>query len=75
MDLKEAGLLGADQGTHWYYASKARALLHCLDRKDPERILDVGAGSGFFSKFLLRRTSAKSAVCVDPGYADRMVGN
>jgi len=69
MDLKEAGLLGADQGSHWYYASKARALLHCLNRKDPERILDVGAGSGFFSRILLRRTSARSAICVDPGYA------
>ena len=67
MDLKEVGLLGADEGSHWYYASKACALRRCLQR-DPDRILDVGAGSGFFSKMLLRRTAARSAVCVDPGY-------
>ena len=59
---------GADEGSHWYYASKACALRRCLE-KDPERILDVGAGSGFFSKMLLQRTAARSAVCVDPGYA------
>jgi SAM-dependent methyltransferase len=68
MDLKEVGLLGADEGSHWYYASKARALQSCLGRRDPGRILDVGAGSGFFSKMLLRRTTATSATCVDPGY-------
>lgn len=69
MDLKEVGLLGADEGSHWYYASKARALQRCLGGRDPVRILDVGAGSGFFSKMLLRRTSARGAICVDPGYA------
>lgn len=70
MDLKEAGLLGGDQGGHWYYASKARALRRCLAGRAPERILDVGAGSGFFSKMLLRQTTARSAMCVDPGYAE-----
>jgi SAM-dependent methyltransferase len=68
MDLKEVGQLGADEGSHWYYASKARALERALDNCHPRRILDVGAGSGFFSKILLERTAAKSAVCVDPGY-------
>jgi SAM-dependent methyltransferase len=68
VDLKEAGQLGDDEGSHWYYASKARALEKCLGGRDPDRILDVGAGSGFFSKMLLRRTSARSAICVDPGY-------
>ena len=69
MDLKEVGQLGSDEGSHWYYASKALALQRCFDGREPQRILDVGAGSGFFSKMLLRRTSARSAVCVDPGYA------
>ena len=68
MDLKEAGLLGADAERHWYYVSKARALERCLDGRQPGRILDVGAGSAFFSRMLLRRTGAKDAVCVDPGY-------
>lgn len=69
MDLKEAGLLGADEGRHWYYASKSSALLKCLNDRQPERILDVGAGSGFFSKALLGRTAARSATCIDTGYA------
>jgi SAM-dependent methyltransferase len=68
MDLKEAGLLDGDQGSHWYYASKARALQRCLMGQDPRRILDVGAGSGFFSRTLLQHTQATSAICVDPGY-------
>jgi SAM-dependent methyltransferase len=70
MDLKEVGLLGGDEGGHWYYASKARALRRCLVDRQPEEILDVGAGSGFFSKMLLRQTTARSAICVDPGYAE-----
>ena len=70
MDLKEVGLLGGDEGGHWYYASKARALRRCFADRPPERILDVGAGSGFFSKMLLRETAAKSATCVDSGYAE-----
>jgi SAM-dependent methyltransferase len=68
MDLKEVGLLGEDEGSHWYYASKARALRRCLGARSPGRILDVGAGSGFFSKMLLLRTAATGATCVDPGY-------
>lgn len=70
MDLKEVGLLGTDQDSHWYYASKACALRRALGEYRPQRILDVGAGSGFFSRVLLRETAATSAVCVDPGYAE-----
>jgi hypothetical protein len=70
MDLKEVGLLGGDEGSHWYYASKACALQRCLGDRQPVNILDVGAGSGFFSKVLLRQTTARSAICVDPGYAE-----
>jgi SAM-dependent methyltransferase len=70
VDLKEVRLLGpgAEEG-HWYYASKARALMQALGGRQPERILDVGAGSGFFSRMLLRETTAHSATCIDPGYA------
>src|SRR5689334_20292315 len=70
MDLKELDLIGADQEHHWYYASKSRALLRALGDYQPRRILDVGAGSGFFSRVLLRDTAAERAVCVDPGYAE-----
>src|SRR5258708_26951912 len=31
-------------------------------------VLDVGAGTGFFSAALLRETPCTEATCVDPGY-------
>jgi SAM-dependent methyltransferase len=73
MDLKEEDILGADIGRHWYYRSKAAALGRMVRVLEPRRLLDVGAGSGFFSRHLLEtEASAKSALCVDIGYpADR----
>jgi hypothetical protein len=72
MDLKEEDILGADIGRHWYYRSKAAALRRAVSRLAPQRLLDVGAGSGFFSRHLLAETAAQSALCVDIGYpADR----
>ncbi|WP_422012122.1 class I SAM-dependent methyltransferase [Reyranella sp.] len=72
MDLKEEDILGAGIGNHWYYRSKAAALRRAVASLAPKRLLDVGAGSGFFSRHLLERTSAGSALCVDIGYpADR----
>ena len=69
MDLKEEDILGADIGRHWYYRSKAAALVRATRRLPFRHILDVGAGSGFFSRHLLARTAAQSALCVDIGYA------
>jgi len=72
MDLKEEDILGAGIGSHWYYRSKAAALRRAVASLAPKRLLDVGAGSGFFSRHLLERTAAESALCVDIGYpADR----
>jgi hypothetical protein len=72
MDLKEEDILGGDIGRHWYYRSKAAALRRAVGRLGPRRLLDVGAGSGFFSRHLLAETAAQSALCVDIGYpADR----
>ena len=72
MDLKEEDILGADIGRHWYYRSKAAALRRAVGSLKPKRLLDVGAGSGFFSRHLLTETPAESALCVDIGYpADR----
>ena len=68
MDLKEEDILGADIGRHWYYRSKAAALRHAVAGLQPRHILDVGAGSGFFSRHLLAETGAQSALCVDTGY-------
>src|SRR5262249_49621269 len=68
MDLKEAELLGADATTHWYYVAKGRALRTLLGAAPAERVLDVGAGTGVFSRQLLDAGIARSAVCVDTGY-------
>ena len=72
MDLKEEDILGADIGRHWYYRAKAAALHSAVASLHPRHILDIGAGSGFFSRHLLERTDAAAALCVDTGYpADR----
>lgn len=68
MDLKEEDILGSDIGRHWYYRSKAAALRRMVGALKPQRILDVGAGSGFFSRHLLTEGGAQSALCVDVGY-------
>src|SRR5882757_7554245 len=68
MDLKEEDILGADIGRHWYYRAKAAALRRAVGDLAPRRILDVGAGSGFFSRHLLAEAGAQSALCVDVGY-------
>lgn len=68
MDLKETEILGADIERHWYYRSKAAATSALLRGVATTTILDVGAGSAFFSRQLLDRTSAKAAWCVDISY-------
>ncbi len=68
MDLKETEILGADIGKHWYYRSKASAMIALLGNRDVQRILDVGAGSGFFSRHLLANTGVREAWCVDISY-------
>lgn len=68
MDLKETDILGPDIERHWYYSAKAKAMTRLLDGREPVTILDVGAGSGFFSRHLLANTSAKKAWCVDISY-------
>lgn len=70
MDLKEMGLV--DPWSHWYYLSKAR-LLHRLIlpyRGSCVEIVDVGAGSGFFSAYLAGEIPINRVTLVDPGYAD-----
>lgn len=68
MDIKEEEILGDNAIDHWYYYSKARALLNFLgDNKSPA-VLDVGAGSGIFSKYLIDSGVTESAVCLDIEY-------
>lgn len=68
MDLKETDILGDSIDEHWYYCSKAAATRRLLGDSSIRRILDVGAGSGFFSHHLLTHTGACEAWCVDISY-------
>jgi hypothetical protein len=70
MDLKEEDILGPDIRTHWYYVSKGRALCRLLGGMRVDSVLDVGAGSGVFSRQLLEAGLCQRAVCVDPGYQE-----
>lgn len=68
MDLKELGRVNPD--SHWYYQSKVVPLKRAVRRWAPaaRRILDVGAGSAFFSRALIAGSANVTAVCVDPNY-------
>lgn len=68
MDLKETDILGPDIVSHWYYQSKAAAMARLIETQPPSLILDIGAGSGFFSQYLLEHTTAAGAWCVDISY-------
>ena len=68
MDLKESDILGVEISDHWYYQSKAEAISRLLCNAKPASILDIGAGSGFFSRYLLGSTTAQEAWCVDNAY-------
>tara|TARA_R110001592_G_scaffold16881_5_gene71444 strand:- start:3712 stop:4440 length:729 start_codon:yes stop_codon:yes gene_type:complete len=68
MDLKEEEILGEKINDHWYYVSKGRAMRKFLGDITADEVLDVGAGSGIFSRQLLDHNVCKSAVCVDPEY-------
>ena len=73
MDLKELGLVDAQ--THWYYQVKLRAVQAQIARysKQSRSIIDVGAGSGFFSEAIAKRLPPKSVICVDPFYSDEQI--
>ena len=71
MDLKEEDILQDKIADHWYYVSKGRALLDFLGKDiRVKEVLDVGAGSGVFSRQLLDAGVCSSAVCVDPFYKE-----
>jgi SAM-dependent methyltransferase len=69
VDLKEVDILGDHIAEHWYYRSKAKAVQGLLEPAAVGTILDVGAGSGFFSRHLLEHANAREAWCVDTSYA------
>ena len=69
MDVKEESILGSGLAEHWYYVSKGRALRSMLGDTQHKAILDVGAGSGIFSRQLLDAGIGNTATCVDPAYS------
>jgi hypothetical protein len=69
MDVKEQDILGERIATHWYYVAKSNALQQFLGGCAAHEVLDVGAGSGFFSRRLLCAELCRSATCVDIAYA------
>ncbi|MBT7555868.1 methyltransferase [Candidatus Woesearchaeota archaeon] len=68
MDLKETKILGNNIDQHWYYHSKLDYIISLLGDLEFEAILDVGAGSGFFSKGLLKANKSQVAELMDIGY-------
>lgn len=70
MDLKEETAIGGDPSSHWYYISKGRAIRSLIGGGGARSVLDVGAGSGVFSRMLIKDETTEQAVCVDPNYTN-----
>jgi 2-polyprenyl-3-methyl-5-hydroxy-6-metoxy-1,4-benzoquinol methylase len=67
MDLKERDALGEKADDHWYYVAKAHLISYMFSTPH-QTVLDVGAGLGWFSEWLITHGHANNAICVDPGY-------
>jgi len=69
VDLKE--LNSVDPNEHWYYQAKLRSIVTNVSRAGflGGHIVDVGAGSGFFSAGLKLGYPESSLLCVDPNYS------
>ena len=68
MDVKELDILGERIEQHWYYVAKGNALLQFLQGYRAREALDIGAGSGYFSRKLLAAGLCERATCVDTAY-------
>lgn len=68
MDLKEGALV--DANSHWYYQAKLVPFKRNLSKFSHgiQRIVDVGAGSGFFARSLADFNGGMTALCIDPNY-------
>ena len=68
MDLKE--IENVDPNKHWYYQSKLLSIRIKLKSLGiaPKKIIDIGAGSGFFSISLASNFSDCKVVCIDTNY-------
>ena len=68
MDLKETEILGEEVSSHWYFQSKNLVLIDLIKKLNFDTVLDVGAGSAYFSKQILLNTAATEVICLDTGY-------
>jgi len=74
MDLKE--IKGIDPAIHWYYQSKVIPFIDFTEKYAPTatRVIDVGAGSGFFAKSVCDVLPKSHGVCIDPNYEPDLLG-
>ncbi len=74
MDLKE--LDGKDPSEHWYYRAKVQPFARNVLSFSPKatKVIDVGAGSGFFAKYLCDLLPNSFGLCVDPNYKSSSLG-
>ena len=73
MDLKELTLVNPQ--TNWYYRAKLHAILRLITKHSihPVRIIDVGAGSGFFGKSIKERYPNSGLDCIDTNYKENSI--
>lgn len=73
MDLKELSLVNPK--TNWYYRAKLYAILCMMEKHSmqPSRIVDVGAGSGFFGRSVRDKYINSELHCVDTNYSQDSV--
>ena len=73
MDIKEEDILGSGIKTHWYYVSKGLAVRSLIGSDPVGETLDIGAGSGVFTRQLIDCGLSSGGVCVDPNYPHEFI--
>lgn len=72
MDLREKTV--ADPDNHWYFSSKLTIIRTAMSNVSPRgfsKLLDFGAGDGFYSSRLQGEGVIKSLIQYDPNYSRR----
>jgi len=75
MDIKEEDILGHGIKTHWYYVSKGLAVRSMIGSQPVGQTLDIGAGSGVFTRQLIDCGLSSGGVCLDPNYPGESTEN
>jgi hypothetical protein len=73
LDLKELGNISPEG--HWYYETKFLSIFGKLEiSQSPETIVEIGAGSKFFIKKLLKKYPKAKGWAVDPYFTLEQLG-